>query len=462
MTKSPRRDAKHAAASPHAFGRRSFLAAACALAGAWCAPNAAEARGRSPIGGRIALHLPWPTTSIDPHRIDDVAAALFGDALFDTLYARDETGAFAPLLAESDPEPEGNTLRVKIRRGVRFASGRGFDARSAAAALARARGAGAAGWLTDVPAPRVDTRGNALIFTARDPQALARALASSLVAMVAPRFQPERPDGTGPFRAERRGDALVLVRNPNAARGPAFLDEIVVRPAPDLSASLRAFESGADDIGWLGSGLFEPRPGARPFDAGAVGWAVLRTGRDAGAWDTPGTAQALADAMPHARLSHLVLGPPWVATGQPAWGGAPCELLVRDDAPWLLELGKVVAAMLSAPSHEVSVRPIAPAELSTRRAQRSFALALDTVRPFQAGGFGALVGLAAADDPAVAATLVRHPPRGDLSPRVITRTMRLGVLGEVRVQGGRVPDLVLPSSSAVPGIDFGAAVRQRR
>ncbi len=58
-----------------------------------------------------------------PHRIDDAAAAFFGDALFDSLYARNEAGGYAPSLAEGDPEPDGKTLRVTLRAGVRFASG---------------------------------------------------------------------------------------------------------------------------------------------------------------------------------------------------------------------------------------------------------------------------------------------------------------------------------------------------
>jgi hypothetical protein len=46
-----------------------------------------------------------------------------------------------------------------------------------------------------------------------------------------------------------------------------------------------------------------------------------------------------------------------------------------------------------------------------------------------------------------------------MSPRALTRTMRVGVIGEVRFQGGRVPDLTLPSSIASFGVDFGNATR---
>ncbi|HEY4013258.1 MAG TPA: hypothetical protein VGM06_07960 [Polyangiaceae bacterium] len=440
--------------------RRRSLLEACAASialGTLC-PASAVARGRTPYGGRLALHVPWPVSSIDPHRIDDAAAALFGDALFDTLYARGEAGEIVASLAEADPDPAGSTLRVTLRHGVRFASGGILDARAAAQSIARARARDAGPWLTEVPAPRVD--GDALVFAMHDVRKLVRALASPLVAVVSPHFLPERPDGTGPMRADLQAGGLVLSRNTLAASGPSFLDTIEARHAPDLVTSLRAFESSADDVGWLGSFLHEPRQGARSFDAGAVAWAVLRTGRDAGPLDVRGTAQALADGVPHSALASLVVGPSWTQ-GAAQWTGAPCELLVRDDAPWLVEVARGLAASLSSPSHEISVRPIPSGDVVQRRASRAYALLLDVARPAGPGGLGALVGLATADDPSTAAALVRHPPRGDLSPRTATRTMRLGVVGEVRLQGGRAGDVMLPTSRWGRGVDWGGAFRGR-
>jgi peptide/nickel transport system substrate-binding protein len=441
--------------------RRALLRGAAGLAATSLVPRPAASSMRQAYGGRVLLHAPWPLSSVDPHRIDDAAAALFGEALFDTLYAPGDAGAIVPVLAEDDPRPEGASLRVPLRAGVRFASGVPFDARVAAASLARARARDASAWLAEIPPPRVD--GGALVFAMRDAHKLVTALAAPLVAVVAPRFSPERPDGTGPMRADAQPGTLVLTRNTMAAQGPSLLDAIEVRHAPDLVTSLRAFEGGADDVGWLGSFLHEPRSGAKSFDGGFVAWAVLRTGRDAGSLDTPGTAQALADGVPHAAVAPLVVGPPWAgATGAPVpWTGAPCDLLVRDDSPWLIELARSLAVALSAPGHEVSARALAPAEAAARKSARAFALLLDVARPAGPGSLGALVGLATADDPAAAAALVRHPPRGDMPPRVAARTMRLGVVAEIRLQGGRAADVVLPPSTWGRGIDWGSAARRR-
>ena len=121
------------------LSRRRLLNAATALGigAAIGAPSSAHARGRTPVGGRISLRLPWPVTSLDPHRLEDATAAIFGDALFDTLYARDESAAFVPSLADSEPEPEGANLRVRVRAGLRTAKGRAFEPRDAATAIAR-------------------------------------------------------------------------------------------------------------------------------------------------------------------------------------------------------------------------------------------------------------------------------------------------------------------------------------
>jgi peptide/nickel transport system substrate-binding protein len=440
------------------IGRRHLLAGAGAgflasLAGT------ARARPRTPYGGLLSIHVPWPLGRVDPHRVDDAAAAFFGEALFDTLYARDETGALVPSLAEADPELDRAGLRVRVRAGVRFASGLPFDARAAAAAIERARGHDAGAWLADVSPPRAE--GDALVFRERDARHLVRSLASPLVAMVPPRFAPERPDGTGAFRAAIDAGGLRLVRNTLAANGPAFLDAIELRHATDLITSLRAFESGADDVGWLGAFLHEPRAAARSFDGGAVGWAILRTGRDAGALDSPGIAQALADGLPPAGLAALVIGPPWTQ-GPGRWTGARCDLLVRDDAPWLVEVARSVAAGLSAPSHEVTHLPLPAPEITQRRATRAFALLLDVVCPAGPGDPGTWLGVATADDPAGALALARHPPRGAASPRAVTRTMHLGIVGELRLQGGRAGDVVLPPSTWGRGIDWGAAYRARR
>jgi hypothetical protein len=280
-----------------------------------------------------------------------------------------------------------------------------------------------------------------------------------MVAVVPPHFAPDRPDGTGPFRAQEGPDGLRLIRNTLAASGPSYLDALDLVRAHDLATSLRAFESGADDVGWLGSFLHEPRIGAGSFDAGPIAWAILRTGREAGALDVPGMAQALANGVRYETLAPLVVGPRWDST--PAqWTGTPCELLVRDDAPWLIELARTVAASMSSPSREIATRLTSPSEIVQRRDARSYALMMDVACPVGPDELGMFIGLATANDASGAESLALHPPLALPAPRVATRVMRIGVVAEIRLQGGRSEDVVLPASSWGRGLAWGDAFRR--
>jgi peptide/nickel transport system substrate-binding protein len=187
---------------------------------------------------------------------------------------------------------------------------------------------------------------------------------------------------------------------------------------------------------------------------------VLRTGHEAAALDVPGMAQALADGVRYEALAPLVIGARWAAA--PAeWSGAPCDLHVRDDAPWLIEVARAVAASLSAPSHEVTARPTPAAEIAQRRASRELALMIDVVRPCGPDDYASLLALAAADDPRTAMAVATHPPHRAPAPRAATRTLRVGVLGEIRVQGGRAPDVTLALAGPGAGVDWGGSYRAR-
>jgi peptide/nickel transport system substrate-binding protein len=164
--------------------------------------------------------------------------------------------------------------------------------------LERARRGGALAWWGDLPAPTpVPKDPMALAFATTDGLELARTLSSPLFALVPRGFDPRSPDGTGAMFAEVRGPRLLLRRNPNAARGASFLEEIAVDQAPDLLASPRSFEGNLTDIGWLSSGLHVPRPGSADFDLGRIAWIVLQSGAEAGPWGAPGVAQRLLDGL---------------------------------------------------------------------------------------------------------------------------------------------------------------------
>jgi hypothetical protein len=83
----------------------------------------------------------------------------------------------------------------------------------------------------------------------------------------------------------------------------------------------------------------------------------------------------------------------------------------------------------------VRASPVPRAAWLEARRTRRFGLMLDFVRYASSDATEATQALLAAVDPALA----KHPPHGSTSIVDLTRTLTLGVLGEVRVSGSRVP-----------------------
>ena len=444
------------------IARRDIIAwAALATAAATLRHGRAEALGRIPFEGKMAMTLPWPVDRIDPHDLTDPGAALFGQALFDELYALEPGGEPFPTLATELPVAETARTIVRLREGLVTAQGERVDARDALFSIQRARKGPAAAWGGDLPAPALHPKDRlALIFPTPDAGRLARALSSPLLALVPRSFDPSRPDGTGAMAAQLGPSRLVLRRNPSAARGPSFLEEIAVDQASDLSSSLRSFEGKLTDVGWLGSGLHGARPGAQSFDMGSIAWIVLQTGTEAGPWGGPGVAQRLLDGLAPERFQRFGLGAMPAPAGSTEWGGRPCELWVNEGSVFMGELGRTLSSLLSRPGHEVAVRAAPAAEIARRRAAGTFSLMLGIVRPFSPAPLGSHIALTAAVDTKSARELLLRPPRlASFDPRAVTRTLTLGVLGELRVMGAHAPDLHLARNPTAEGWDLGSTYR---
>lgn len=406
------------------LGRRTFVSALLGAA-------ASSALGRLPYGGVLRMAVPWPVDGLDPHSIFDPAALFFAGALFDPLYAADAQGRTYSALAESVPRFSKGRWTIRLREGLTTARGHDLDARDVAWSLERARARGARGLLAPFSRFYPAKDDPLAVVVDRADRTLALALASPLTAIVPRTISPGAPDGTGAFVAEPGRRGLLLRRNPRAARGASLLDAIELSHAPDLAAALRAFEAETVDVGWLGAGLHRRRPDAVDFTGPTLGWVALRTGRDAGSWNAPGTAQQLIDGVDPARLGHLGLTDLLTRGKGPRWAGPPAELLVDREAPQLFEIAQVLAAEISGPSPVVAVRSNA-AELRARFRDGRFALMLQVVRDIEPYGERRWLGLLQAASP----RLAEHPPAFTGStPRSITRTLSLGAVGRIRPTG---------------------------
>lgn len=442
--------------------RRALLQGAlgCAV-WAWAAPSLAL--GRIPVGGELAFQIPHDTSTMNPYDLFDPLTALIGGAVFEPVFRQDRAGNVYASLAEGLPTRQRGGTRVRLRGGLVSARGRALAARDLIESVERARRGGASAVLLGIPEGKVDrSDGRVAVFGDVDPVELAQALACPLVALVSTPSTSVQPDGTGAFRADLGRDGLLLERNLHAARGSAFLRRIRITSAPDLKAPLRAFEAQKADVGWLGAGLHQPRADAVPFDLGSVGWIVLRTGREAGSWNAPGVAQRLLDAIQPARLAHLGLGPLPSSTTPVPWGGPACKLIAPARSAHLVEVAATLASILSRPGHEVELSALGPADFASRRASRVYALMVDVVRPVGPAGMASLVALATADDGVRARSIVQYPPRlGSFDPRVLTRTLHLGVVGGLRVAGALAPSVVMAVAEEGEGWDLGATYRRR-
>ncbi len=444
------------------LSRRTWLTSAIALATSAVARDG-FASGRTPHGGRLSLHLPWPTRTMDPHDVRDPAAALFAGAMCDSLFALDAAGNPAPALAEVLPLKEAQGTVVRLRDGLRTARKKPLDARDVVWSIERARARGAAAVLAEVPKPiTVKNDPLVVVFGATDPHKLARALTSPLTAILPRQFDPAAPDGTGAFRADCTDKQLLLTRNPLAARGPSFLERIDVFRADDMATSLRQFEAERADLGWLGMGLHDDRKGAVRFDVGRAAWIVLWIDPRIGSFGAPGMAQKLLNGIAPERLSHLGLGPLPPARGNAAWGGPPMELWVDEASAYMLEVAKTLGPIMSRPGREITVVPLARAEIVKRRGKGSVGMSLETVRAVASGSVGALWSLATADDPVRAKELGQKPPKlaQNVPVRDLTHGLQLGVVGELRVTGGIVPDVTI--ARGVECWDLGASFRKKK
>lgn len=411
------------------LGRRAFLSVlACA--------TTTRALGRTPISGALRLRLPFYFGGLDPHALDDPLSALLAPAISDALFALDTSGRPYPTLAQALPEPSAQGTRIRLRPELISAHGKPLRGADVLFSLKRAREFAGAAVLGAFQAPARDATDDlAVLVPNAAPEALARALASPLTAIVPRGFTASNPDGSGAFQAALGPNTLTLTRNLNAARGPAFLDRIELSRASDLADALRAFETGQVDVGWLGNGLYRPRAGALPLEGPLFGWIVLRTGLDAKGWGAPGIAQQLAASIPVGALTRFGVRAEANTTSGVRWGGGPCALLVSDDTPLTVELARALEPLLSSPGNDVRATPVPRTTWLEARRTRRFGLLIDFVRAANDDAAQSIQTLLAAVDPALA----KRPPQQLRSLEDATRTLPLGVIGGLHISGSRDP-----------------------
>ena len=209
-------------------------------------------------GGTLKMGRPTDVANFDPFYVVEDNFSM-ERTLYDSLARYDPHGRLIPQLAESwEPSKDGLSLRVTLRNGAVFHSGREVRASDVAFSVRHAQEKRAGSQLrvlynlvTDVETS--DERTAVLRFRRPYPAMLdLLELTYVLDEQVATDLKA-KPAGSGPFMVEswQPGNELVLKRNPHHWDAPRpYLDGVIQRAIPDAQSLVAALQAGDVDLIW--------------------------------------------------------------------------------------------------------------------------------------------------------------------------------------------------------------------
>lgn len=224
-------------------------AAAPAAAPAATAPAAAPAASVLHVGG------PADSYRADPADLGRYNLGMFpvNANIFDQLTLMDSSFAVKPMLAESwEYLPDTKTWRFKLRKDVKFHNGTPFTAAAVVETMKRhAKGPGANQLRIDENSTKAVDDYTVDITPTAPNFALPAQLVHPQFGIHAPGVDLTKQQiGTGPFTMGeyRKGERLVVARNPNYWGSKALIERIEFRFFPDPQARILALQAGEVDV----------------------------------------------------------------------------------------------------------------------------------------------------------------------------------------------------------------------
>ena len=234
------------------------LGLAVALAASGCSSStgtSGAAGSPSPkVGGNLVVGITTDPDNLDPWKATQFQAVNILQTLYGTLTEFDKDLNVVPGLAESwTVSPDGRTVTMKLRHGVKFSDGTTFGSEDVKFSLDKikdkATAAVSAASLASVTSvDATDPSTVTLHLSAPDAGLLAN-LAVINMAMLPSESTPQAlkttPDGTGPFTLKERkpNQSLTMARNDAYWGTKPSLDTIEFRIIPDETSIVSAMQS---------------------------------------------------------------------------------------------------------------------------------------------------------------------------------------------------------------------------
>ena len=252
--------------------RRHLLAAASVLVLGLASPADAQTRGGTLTFGRAI-----ESQFLDPTRTAQNADIWISLNIYDTLLqpTADGKGVQAGLASAWATAPDGKTVTLTLRPGLRFADGSPITASDAAWSLNQARAKPAGGefafLLTSIADVTAEGTDKVVVTLAKPDPVILQALATFNAGVMPEKLlmaEPgatiddkrksfaDHPVGSGPFTLEswKRNTEMVLKRNPHYWRQAAdgkplpYLDQVKLQIIPDDATRILKLRAGELDI----------------------------------------------------------------------------------------------------------------------------------------------------------------------------------------------------------------------
>jgi peptide/nickel transport system substrate-binding protein len=228
-------------------------------------PDAGHAQAKK--GGTIVEAMGTEPTNLNPFKAARQPEYMVLRMIFEPLFAINPKMQIEPFLVESwKTSDDGLTWTFSLKKGIKFHDGTPLNAEAVKFSLEMHQKGSQGRFLKVIKATEVVNESTfAIKLNSRYPVFLS-ILANFNISIVSPTAYNKAPNdwgskvivGSGPlmFKEWRSGDRVVLVRNPTYAHGPAFLmnrgpayvDEWVIRFLPEPATLIAELTAGGVDL----------------------------------------------------------------------------------------------------------------------------------------------------------------------------------------------------------------------